>query len=55
MNDPTPHVLVVDAFVACRGQPDSQNCQTNFGLDVDIDGMTDTLDVNGSDRVGFAQ
>lgn len=55
----------VDAFVACGGHPDETGfadvnkivkiVKTDFGLDVDIEGIIDTLDVDGAGQLGFAQ
>lgn len=55
----------VDAFVACGGNPDETGSadvskivkiiKTDFGLDVDIEGIIDTLDVDGAGQLGFAQ
>lgn len=55
----------VDAFVACGGNPDETGSadvskiikiiKTDFGLDVDIEGIIDNLDVDGAGQLGFAQ
>lgn len=55
----------VDAFVACGGNPDETGSadvskivkivKTDFGLDVDIEGIIETLDVDGAGQLGFAQ
>lgn len=65
---PTPSTIdcrTVDAFVACGGNPDETGSadvskivkiiKTDFGLDVDIEGIIDTLDVDGAGQLGFAQ
>ncbi|CAM9115365.1 unnamed protein product [Pylaiella littoralis] len=56
---------LVDAFVACGGNPDETGSadvskivkivKTDFGLDVDIEGIIDTLDVDAAGQLGFAQ
>ncbi|CAM9122339.1 unnamed protein product [Ectocarpus sp. 12 AP-2014] len=56
---------LVDAFVACGGNLDETGSadvgkivkivKTDFGLDVDIEAIIDTLDVDGAGQLGFAQ
>lgn len=60
-----PRPRTVDAFVACGGNPDETGSadvskivkivKTDFGLDVDIEGIIDSLDVDGARQLGFAQ
>ena len=62
---PPPPPRAVDAFVACGGNPDETGSadvskvvkivKTDFGLDVDIEGIIETLDVDGAGQLGFAQ
>lgn len=62
---PVSCLHTVDAFVACGGNPDETGSadvskivkivKTDFGLDVDIEGIIDTLDVDGAGQLGFAQ
>lgn len=62
---PSLALLTVDAFVACGGNPDETGSadvgkivkivKTDFGLDVDIEAIIDTLDVDGAGQLGFAQ
>lgn len=61
----SPLPQIVDAFVACGGNPDETGSadvskivkivKTDFGLDVDIEGIIDTLDVDAAGQLGFAQ
>ncbi|CAM9514507.1 unnamed protein product, partial [Choristocarpus tenellus] len=55
----------VDAFVACGGNADESGSanvpkivkiiKTDFGLDVDIEGIIESLDTEGTGQLGFAQ
>lgn len=62
---PLRFLAAVDAFVACGGNTDESGSadvskivkvvKTDFGLDVDIEGIIETLDVDGAGQLGFAQ
>ncbi|CAM9528141.1 unnamed protein product [Discosporangium mesarthrocarpum] len=56
---------LVDAFVACGGSPDETGSadvrkivkivKMDFGLDVDIEGIIESLDAEGTGQLGFTQ
>ena len=56
---------VVDAFIACGGQPDKSGCveratlvriiKVDFGLTIDIEELIDAVDTDGSGEIEYGE